>query len=188
MHLCLSCDQPCNISAVFCESCRRSLLERSVEAQQESQLEVSGGSENNGLVDLAMQPHMDTTQSAPLRLTEGGRLLCWPGTKSQTVKVLPEKAEVPARVDVPPQAPNVLTVAVPSVRHRMPARVRRALLVFCIVGVLALSVDSVLLALSMMRHHVVLRGGNAAKTAVVVHPLSTTSGTSLVTSGSTRFP
>jgi hypothetical protein len=38
-------------------------------------------------------------------------------------------------------------------RQKMPKRVRRALLIFIIVGVLALSVDGVLLAFSLARHH-----------------------------------
>jgi hypothetical protein len=50
------------------------------------------------------------------------------------------------------QATNVLAVPLP-VQRTIPKRVRRALLIFCIVGALALLTDGALLALSIIRHH-----------------------------------
>jgi hypothetical protein len=51
------------------------------------------------------------------------------------------------------QATHVLLVP-PRPRRAMPGNVKRALVVFCVVGVLALVADGVLLALSISRHHV----------------------------------
>ena len=51
------------------------------------------------------------------------------------------------------RATNLLIVPPPA-RRPLPRKVRRALLVFCIVGTLALCIDCVLLALSIMRHHI----------------------------------
>ncbi|MGH2481659.1 MAG: BACON domain-containing protein, partial [Ktedonobacteraceae bacterium] len=67
------------------------------------------------------------------------------------------------------QATNVLTVAAP-VRRQMPTRVRRALLVFCVVGALALTIDSILLALSIMRHQAVARSTLSTATTLVTDP------------------
>lgn len=177
MHLCLSCNQPCNISAVFCESCRLSLLERSVESQREEQQADDG----NGLVDLVSLPQIDAAPSAPLQLTEGGRLLPWQGSGRPMVKTLEANVEEePAGIAAPSQAQptSILIRAAPVERRRMPTRVRRALWVFCIVGVLTLSVDGVLLALSIMRHHLVMQGVNSPPTTVAVNPFQATSGAS----------
>ena len=55
------------------------------------------------------------------------------------------------------QATHAIVVP-PRPRRVMPRNVRRALLVFCVVGVLALLTDGILLALSISRHHVVVVG------------------------------
>lgn len=184
MHLCLSCNQPCNISAVFCESCRLSLLERSAESQREEQ-QVRDG---DGLVDLVSLPQMGAAPSAPLQLTEGGRLLPWQDSGRPTVRTLEAKAEEgPAGTAALGQAQptSLLIRTAPAERRRMPTRVRRALWVFCVVGVLTLSVDGVLLALSIMRHHMVMQGVNSPPATVAVNPFQATSGTS---SRSTSVP
>jgi hypothetical protein len=49
-------------------------------------------------------------------------------------------------------ATHMLAVPLPG-RRTLPRKVRRALLIFCIVGTLALLTDGVLLALSILRHH-----------------------------------
>lgn len=187
MHLCLSCHQPCNISAIFCESCRLSLLECSVEAEQvEAPQEEDQAGGRDGLVDdLVVQAQVEANQgtlSAPLRLTEGGRSLFWSGSRSQTVETLEEEAEVPAGVVAPAQATSVLLVTAPPVRRQMPTHVRRALWIFCIVGLLALSVDGVLLALSMTRHHQVVQSVHSPTATLTANPL----GTSVTTSNPLR--
>jgi BACON domain-containing protein len=182
MHLCLSCNQPCNISAIFCESCRLSLLERGTEEQQEPQIEDSQG-HNDGdesTLSLVSQPHLEAVSSASLRLAEGERSLLWQGSDSQTIETLREEVEAPAGIGASlAQATNVLVRVAPAVRPRMPTHVRRALLVFCVVGVLALSVDGILLTLSIMRHHIVMQGVKSPTATVVVN----TSGTTVATSG-----
>lgn len=189
MHLCLSCNQPCNISAVFCESCRLSLLERSAEVQQEAQAEerkVSGGDD---FVDLASQSRVEASQSvlnAPVLLTERGRALFG----GRALEMAEEEAEVAvsARAAVPMPATSALLVADVPVRRRMPKRVRRALIIFCVVGVLALSVDSVLLALSIMRHHVVRQSGHALTAVATTNPPKMPLRATSVTGGTMRFP
>lgn len=177
MHLCLSCNQPCNISAIFCESCRLSLLERSVEEQAElpppaEMSEAHGGGE--GLVDLAALPQMEAQENMPLRQTEGVRLRFWSGAGGHGVETL-EEERVAEDVAVPDSSrpTNVLPVAAPPARRPMPRRIRRALLVFCVVGVLAFTVDGVLLALSIMRHHGAARG---IVTTAASHPSTSTPG------------
>ena len=152
MHLCLSCNQPCDISSVFCAACRLSLLERSAEGQQEG---LAG--EVEGPVELAVSSP-EGSNSVPLRMTEERRVRLWGSGSQQTVGTLEEKTEVEAEADanatVPAeaQATNILTTTNPSLRRRMPARMRRVLVIFCVIGSLALIVDSVLLTLSIMRH------------------------------------
>ncbi len=178
MHLCLSCNQPCHMSAIFCDACRLSLLERSVEEQQEQLVEGCSG---EGIVDLVSLPQMKAAQSAPLRMTEGGRSLFWRGSGSHTVETLEEESEVKAAGVALVQSTNEFVVAAPPVRRRMPTRVRRALLVFCIVGVLALTVDGVLLALSIMRHNTVMQGVKSPTAITAANPFSGTPGASATT-------
>ena len=140
MHLCLSCNQPCDISSIFCDACRLSLLERSAEEQQEQVMEGSG----EGMVDLVALPDREAQESTPLRMTEGGRLHFWRGSGAQTVETLEEEAADATVVASSGQATNLLVVPAPA-RRQMPRHVRRALLVFCIVGAFALTVDGILL-------------------------------------------
>lgn len=185
MHLCLSCNQPCNISAIFCESCRLSLLERGSEEQPELHIEERKEHGGSSAINLVSLSPVEAVPSALLRQTEGGRSLAWQGSASQTVEVMEEAVEVPVGSVVGlAQATNVLLVATPPVHHRMPPQVRRALFVFCVVGVLALSVDGMLLALSIMRHHTVMQGVQSPLATVIANA----SGIPSATSGSPSFP
>ncbi|MEO7019085.1 MAG: hypothetical protein ABI234_02925 [Ktedonobacteraceae bacterium] len=169
------------MSAIFCDACRLSLLERSVEEQQE---QLAEGRSGEGMIDLVSLPQMKAAQSAPLRMTEGGRSLFWRGAGSHTVETLEEESEVKAAGVALVQSTNEFVVAAPPVRRRMPTRVRRALLVFCIVGVLALTVDGVLLALSIMRHNTVMQGVSSPTATTAANPFSGTPGAS-ATAGTT---
>lgn len=190
MHLCLSCNQPCDISSVFCDVCRLSLLERGAEEQQESaaSIEKREAEGVEGLVDLAV-PLYEGSKSVPLRMTEERRVRLWGSGTQRAVGTLEEEekeAEVDVNATVPAeaQATSVLTATNPSLRRRMPARMHRVLLIFCVIGLLALIVDSVLLTLSIIRHRASSTGAvSSITTAPTLGHL--TSGSS-ATSGSAR--
>ena len=160
MHRCLSCNQPCSISSIFCDACRSSLLERGTEGAQEGQPELVKAGSVEGMVDVMSLPQLEAAPagcpvekkpSAPLALADphcGGVLET---TSVYTVEAVDGMDEQSGRTGVI-QATNVLVVPPPA-RRVMPRRVRRALLIFCIVGILALLTDGVLLALSITRHH-----------------------------------
>lgn len=156
MHRCLSCNEPCSISSIFCDSCRRSLLERRPEMGQKEQaeggevdlmslprLEVApvGAQVESALAGLADEQHalsLETSGIYKVEMGDGmGRDVDVDETEDKTAAI---------------QATNLLAVPLPA-RRPMPRHVRRALLVFCVVGVMALLTDGVLLALSIMRHH-----------------------------------
>jgi hypothetical protein len=85
------------------------------------------------------------------------------------------------------QATHVL--AIPQrPRRAMPRNVKRALLVFCVVGVLALLTDGVLLALSVSRHHAAPGVGNSQPDALAQQgtPLTTAGRTSLTPTSTTQ--
>lgn len=157
MHLCLSCNQPCDIASIFCDTCRLSLLEHGTEEQQgqsgeELREENEAGSEGEA-VDLLAAPERETRESVPLRVTEGGGAGSWRSSGAQTLETLEEEVDATVAASSH-QATNLLVV---PARNRMPKPVRRALLVFCIVGACALIVDGILLTLSIMRHHITAR-------------------------------
>ncbi|HEU5381275.1 MAG TPA: hypothetical protein VFV38_38100 [Ktedonobacteraceae bacterium] len=172
MHSCLSCDQPCSPSSIFCDACRLSLLKRSTAEQekQEEGAEEKNASSVGDVVDLVSAPQLEVVESAPTRQTEAGNLLTSWATSSgaHSVETLgPEK--VATAVVAAGQSAGVLVSAAPSTRRPMPRRVRRALTVFCIVGVLALSIDGILLALSIIRHHTQGQGATQVDSASVAN-------------------
>ena len=173
MHKCLSCNRPCSMSSIFCDTCRDSLLERGAEVAEEEQELVRAGSREGGTGELfsSAQPgaapdssqeehgqeffsaETDEAGSCPQTSEEGG----WSFETSglHMVEMVGEAEDGMSETDHRSgkvQATNVLAVPLPA-RRTMPKRVRRALLIFCIVGALALLTDGVLLALSIVRHH-----------------------------------
>ena len=174
MHRCLSCNQPCSLFSAFCDTCRVSLLARRDQAIPEEQAEVVKaveGSDSAGgaweaseeMADLAAFPQPEaalvgsqTEQAHASPGPEGGNG-AWSFETSgiyamETVDDLADK-EQPEGKGGAVQATHVLLVP-PRPRRTMPRNVKRALVVFCVVGVLALITDSVLFALSISRHHV----------------------------------
>jgi len=159
MHLCLSCNQPCNLSAIFCESCRLALLERRTEEKPDELPQMVSAGAGDGLVNLVSLPPQIQQEEAGERAiqTEIGRGLSvqqieednWSWPTSGLYKAEKSKEETV----VHQASAALLAPPAPPARQRMPRRVRRALLVFVVVGVLALSIDGVLLAFSIMRHH-----------------------------------
>jgi hypothetical protein len=173
MHKCLSCNRPCSISSIFCDACRDALLERGAEVAEEEQELVRAGSREGGGGELLSSAQPETAQaSSPEEQgqeffsaeTEAER--SWPQTGEEkswsfetsgmhmeeiAEEVVAEMSETDQRSGKV-QATNMLAVPLPA-RRTIPRPVRRALLIFCIVGTLALLTDSVLLALSIIRHH-----------------------------------
>lgn len=174
MHRCLSCNRPCSMSSIFCDACRDALLERSAQTAEDEQELVTAGSREGGTGEVlshaqpgaapASAPE-EQEQDSFAAETEEER--CWPRpveeddpslhtTGRQMVEPVGEAAE--EEMDPGDQhggngpVTNILAIPLPA-RRTMPRRVRRALLLFCIVGALALLTDGVLLALSMLRHH-----------------------------------
>jgi hypothetical protein len=174
MHKCLSCNRPCSMSSVFCDTCRDALLERGAEVTKEEQELVSAGRREGGTGELhSCAPSNvvavslpETQEQEPFsRETEEER--CWSRVAEESGRsLIPSGISMGERVDEavdemdrreeqqsnPVPATHVLAVPLPG-RRPLPRRVRRALLLFCIVGALALLTDGVLLALSMLRHH-----------------------------------
>jgi len=173
MHRCLSCNRPCSMSSVFCDTCRDALLERGAEGTEEEQELVRTASRDRGTgeflssasADMVVVSISETQEQEPFSgETEEER--CWSRIDDEsgqsflasgvsmgergdeTVEEMDRKAEQQSN-QMP--ATNMLAVPLPG-RRPLPRRVRRALLLFCIVGALALLSDGVLLALSIMRH------------------------------------
>lgn len=176
MHRCLSCNQTCSISSIFCDACRDSLLERNAGGNGEEQPElVKAGSMERGTGGLALSPQRETAttglESAPCLGTaaeaeaeceqeytpaqadeQRSWLLETSGIhKVETVEEVAENMDETEPEAGVAQSTHMLAVPLLA-RRKMPRGVRRALLVFCVVGVLALLTDGALLALSIMRH------------------------------------
>lgn len=172
MHKCLSCNRPCSMSSIFCDACRDSLLERGAEIAEEEQELVRAGSREGGTGELlsSAQPGTAPAISQEEQAQEffsaetdeersclqAGEEDSWSFETSgiYTVEVMEEAVDGMSETDHRSgkvQATNVLAVPLPA-RRTMPKRVRRALLIFCIVGALALLTDGALLALSILRH------------------------------------
>src|SRR5579883_1165252 len=173
MHKCLSCNRPCSISSIFCDACRDALLERGAEVAEEEQELVRAGSREGGTGELLpsappvaaqassleeqgqefFSAETEAEQSWPQASEENSRSFETSGihTVEMAEEVVDEMSETDQRSGKV-QATNVLAVPLPA-RRTIPRRVRRALLLFCIVGTLALLTDGVLLALSIIRHH-----------------------------------
>lgn len=179
MHRCLSCNRPCSMSSIFCDACRNALLERSAEgaegtqtAAEEQELVIAGSREvGTGEALSPTQPGAAPASSPEEQKEEAfaaetAEERCWPQTDNEGDRslhttgrhIVEPVAEAVERADQVDQqgrngpATNILAIPLPA-RRAIPRRVRRALLLFCIVGVLALLTDGVLLALSMLRHH-----------------------------------
>lgn len=153
MRLCLSCNQPCSVSSVFCDACRLALLERRTE---EEQAELVGVGERERLAELTSLSHTRTsdlgTQSeaagtAAVEQTEGEPLWCWEASDLSPMEVLASE-DSKAPTDTPLMLPSL-----PFTRWVIPKPVRLALLIFLLVGALALIVDSFLLVFSLARPH-----------------------------------
>src|SRR5258708_8538695 len=170
MHRCLSCNQTCSISSIFCDACRVSLLERRTEFKQEEQRElVKVGKREEGMADAPSATPVEAAPTGPQVETAltGHHIAQEPTVSSEqtdeksawslqtsgiyTVEAGDGMGELENR-NGSVQATNVLAIPFPA-RRAMPRRVRQALLIFCIVGSLALLTDGVLLALSVIRHH-----------------------------------
>jgi hypothetical protein len=156
MHLCLSCNQPCNISSIFCEACRISLSECHLDESQEALVEAKKAGTGERLMDFASFPFVGATEVAAQAESEHATLVqqtedepFWPGDEPEDEYPMDalEERVVSAQSDHNPFVP------LPPPRRTIPKRVRVALVIFCIVGMLAFTVDGVLLALSIMRHH-----------------------------------
>jgi hypothetical protein len=164
MHRCLSCNEECSISSIFCDACRLSLLERRAETDQEGQAEVVKAEQVDGKIDLMSLPRLEAAPvGAQLEATNTARMANEKHAlsvetsriyKVEMVEGMGKSVDVDEIDDktADVQATNLLAVPSPA-RRPMPRHVRRALLVFCVVGVIALLTDGVLLALSIMRHH-----------------------------------
>lgn len=162
MHRCLSCNKPCSISSIFCDACRLSLLERRPEKEQEGQAEEGKAEHVAGEVDLMSLPQLEVAPvgaqtEGPLvaGLDDEQRVLSFETSGIYKVEMVDGMGRDVDEINgktATVQATNLLAVPLPR-RRPMPRHVRRALLVFCVVGVMALVTDGVLLALSIMRHH-----------------------------------
>jgi hypothetical protein len=173
MHKCLSCNRPCSISSIFCDACRDALLERGAEVAEEEQELVRAGSREGGTGELLPSAPLVAAQASSLEeqgqeffSAETEAEQSWPQASEEnsrsfetsgihTVEMAEEVVDEMSETDQRSgkiQATNVLAVPLPA-RRTIPRRVRRALLLFCIVGTLALLTDGVLLALSIIRHH-----------------------------------
>lgn len=97
----------------------------------------------------------------------------------ETIDDLAEMEEAEKQKGVS-QATHALAVP-PRPRRVMPRNVKRALLVFCVVGALALLTDGILLALSLSRHHTVLNTRNTQPGIAGQHVASPPSGSSFLT-------
>lgn len=151
MHLCLSCNQPCSLSSIFCDACRLSLLER--REGEEAELISVGSREEQ--VNLASPPQRESgdpglpagqAEETVLRQTEGEYLWSWDTSNLYKVENL-------ACANQTMHDSFALTPIAPPLKRPLPRRVRIALLIFLIVGALAFTVDGFLLFLSIMKHH-----------------------------------
>jgi hypothetical protein len=151
MHSCLSCNQSCSISSVFCDACRLALLERGTEEARAGLVGVGG---RERLVESAslsqgetseQSSQLEVTGEATVRQTEEECFWSWNGASSS-------RMEADGEGSIPINAPLVLDIP-PFVRRRIPKRVRVALLIFLLAGALALTIDGSLLVWSLVRHH-----------------------------------
>lgn len=178
MHRCLSCNQPCSLFSAFCDACRASLLARRdqvVPEEQPEMVKAGGGNDSEGgysgremgegVADLVAFPQPEAPlvgslaeQAATLPQVPEGEDGAWTRETSgiyamETLDNLVGAGEIEHKAGLS-QATHSLVVP-PRPRRVMPRNVKRALLVFCIVGALALLTDGILLALSLSRHHTV---------------------------------
>jgi hypothetical protein len=180
MHQCLSCNQPCSLLSPFCDACRAALLARRDSGRLEEHPESNGTTTGNegeqrpspwemkdggsGLLTFP-QPEAalvgaQTEQAAqePIRAAGPGEENgSWsfqaPGLYAmETVSDLAESERAENRAEGA-RSTHVFTALPPRPRRTMPKNVKRALIVFCVVGALALVTDGILLALSLTRHH-----------------------------------
>lgn len=114
MHRCLSCNQPCDTSSLFCNACRVSLLEK------------------QGTNALLPKEHVPVPVSA-----------------SPTMRMKKGHAESSSGIGNR-IAPFYRSLAA---RRKGARRIRRALLLFCVVGIIAFLTDGTLLAIHLLRQH-----------------------------------
>jgi hypothetical protein len=164
------------MSSIFCDACRDALLERSAQITQEEQELVRAGSREGGTGELLASAQagaamVGSLEEPELFSAETEEERCWPRADEkggrpfetsgiQMVEMVEEAVDDMDETDQQSgkvSATHVLAVPLPG-RRTLPKKVRRALLIFCIVGALALLTDGVLLALSILRHH----GGSVA--------------------------
>lgn len=193
MHRCLSCNQECSLFSAFCDSCRASLLERREQVMLEEQTEMAeagGGGVVEGIhTDLNMPEGMADLMSLPrLEVVPEGtqaeyRYAIPPAQTEEkcawtfksgiyAVEAVDDMDDTENKTSVT-QVTSVLAVPLPA-RRVIPRRVRRALLVFCVVAVLALLTDGVLLAVSIMRHRAAQTAHSNQSLGVVQQGISPT--------------
>ena len=172
MHLCLSCNQPCSLSSVFCDACRVSLLERRAEKEQAVGVGGREALAEEGSLSQKETGHLSSSLEImgreALQQTEEEKRWSWEATGFSTVEALAGRDST-----VPAEATLARTSRTFAWR-RMPKRVRRALLAFLLVGALALAVDGVLLALSLIQHHTLLPTASQAGKNSALKPLALT--------------
>lgn len=165
MHRCLSCNQTCSISSIFCDSCRLSLLQRSTENVHKEQGElikvgkVEAGKvhELSSLQGGGARSQEDAAftglQTEPESAVSGEEKQEWPARASKIYTMGgANEMEEGEKTNGISQSTNRLATPL-SARRPLPKKVRRALLFFCIVGSLALLTDGILLALTIVRHY-----------------------------------
>ncbi len=111
VNLCLYCNKPCNATAIFCDECRVSLLNR----------------------EHAFVPTRQASSA-----TQAEEQEC--------------AGELHREVTAPPVNAAVFPVSPSLPRRSIPRRMRIALIMLLIVGILSLVVDGILLAANVLRH------------------------------------
>lgn len=206
MQRCLVCGQLCSPGTAFCDTCRVSLLERRERATSEGRLGkaiIEGGnvvedihaeamrelSAEGGGIDLLS---LSLLEAAPEE-SQAGREYALPPLQTSekyamsfetssmyVVEAVDDMDDTECKTSVS-QATSLLAIPRPA-RRAMPRNVRRALLVFCVVGALALLTDGALLALSIMRHHTAQSTRYGQQNIVAAQGISPTTGQTTPTS------
>lgn len=165
MHQCLSCDQLCDTNSAFCDACRAEGAQDEHSGPEQAQ--AGNGEEKVELMSLPgletapAEAQVEQQPSAPLVRED---LQSLETTGLYNADVVDGMDEQNGKTGVA-QITHALAVPLPA-RRVMPRRVRRALLIFCIVGALALLTDGVLLTLSIMRHHAQPMAGRDSQSVI----------------------
>lgn len=205
MHQCLSCNQPCSLFSAFCDTCRASLLARRDQASSEEQsaemVVAGGGNDVEGGYpgwepgeSMASLRAFSQSEASPIDVQAGAEQALPPvperengawsfeTTDLHAMETLDNLADARGVDERNGTSRATHTLVVPRRQRRpMPRNVRRALLLFCIVGTIALLTDGILLALSIARHHMAT-GTRAIPSGIVGQPgLSPTRGSAVLT-------